>query len=66
MPLQTSGDIIQIIGKPTISLRRLALGHLSFLFEIDIPAVRLAFFILQCESEDGIALLDGVVPLSVV
>lgn len=51
------------MGEPTISLRRFALGHLSFLYEIDIPVVRLTFFILQGKSENGIALLNSVFPL---
>lgn len=53
----------RIVRLPTISFRWLPLCYLAFLFEIDIPAVRLPFFVLECEREDGIALLHGVFSL---
>ena len=45
------------------SLRRLAMPDIAFFLEIDVPACRLAGAVLQCEGEDGVALLDGVFAL---
>jgi len=62
--METFEDSISNFGQPTISLRRLSLPYFPFLFQIDIPVVRLPFFIFECKGEDGIALLNGVFSLS--
>lgn len=49
-----------------LSRRRLALGHLSFLFEIQMPTLRRALLVLQRERENSVALLDRVFPLAIV
>ena len=42
-----------------------ALANGSALFQIDVPAIRVAS-VLQCEGEDGTALLDGFLLLVLV
>jgi hypothetical protein len=42
------------------------LCDLSLIFEIDMPALRLARIVLQCEGEDRISLLDGLLALGFV
>lgn len=41
-------------------------GDFSLVSEVDVPALGLAGLILQGEGEDGIALLDGVLALSII
>lgn len=50
----------------TISFRRLSFSHFSLLFEIDVPVIRLPLLVFQCESEDGVALLDRIFSLGIV
>jgi hypothetical protein len=49
-----------------LALGRLALAHLTLLLQINIPTLRLTRCIFQCECEDGIALLNGVLAIRVV
>lgn len=41
------------------------LHHLALLLEVNVPALRLAPRVLECEPEDGAALLDGVLAVGV-
>jgi hypothetical protein len=49
--------------KLTIGLAALwlvTLGDLALILEVNVPAFRRALLVLQCECEDGTALLDGL------
>ena len=49
-----------------LALRRRALRHLSLLLQVYIPALRLAFLVLERESEDGVAFLDRILAFGFV
>ena len=44
----------------------LALGHYALILQINVPALRLALFVLKCEGEHGISFLQGVFPPRIV
>lgn len=50
----------------TVGLVASALANLARVLEVDVPAVGLACRVLQCEGEDGIALLDRGFALALV
>ena len=43
-----------------LALGRRTLSDGAGLFQVDVPALGLSGRVLQCESEDGFALLNGI------
>lgn len=52
--------------RPTSRLVSETLANLAGLLEVDVPVLRLASLVLQGKSKDGLALLDGILPLGLV
>jgi hypothetical protein len=55
----------QQCGASLLALRRCTLADSAGFFQIDIPRFLIAGFVLECESEDGFAVFDGVFAVGV-
>lgn len=44
---------------------RQAFADCTGLFQVNVPALLLSLFVLQCEGEDGAAFLDGIFALGI-
>ncbi len=59
-------SVNSIVGGLTSWLLAESLNNLTLVLEVDVPALSLTSLVLQGESEDGVAGLDGVLASGII